>query len=146
MTANDYFMINRPSDTLVFHCVDHRFQEAFRKYIFKELSIDVYNPVVIAGGAYAICNDGDKNYEYIWDQIDFFIEKGGIKRLILINHEDCKWYGKENPNLESSDLKEKGKFDLLRAANKVKVKYPGVEVISVWAELSGESIRFHKID
>ncbi len=146
MTSNDYLMINKPSDTLVIHCVDNRFQQAFRDFVSGELGLEVFYPMVIAGGAYVISLDDHDRYGYIRDQIDFFITKGGVKRVVLINHDDCLWYKKENPNLETSDLKEKGKTDLVRAAINIKEKYPDIEVTLVWAELSGESIRFHKID
>jgi hypothetical protein len=140
-----YELMNMPSDTLVIHCVDHRFQGAFRKFIVGELGIEVFNPMVIAGGAFAIGSEHYSRYGYIWDQIDYFIKVGGVKKLVLINHEDCKWYGNEFPDLEKSKLKEKGKIDLTRAAKNVGEKYPGVEVISFWAELSADKINFKKI-
>ena len=146
MTVREYYVINRPSDTLVFHCVDHRFQEAFSKYIFKELKIDVFNPIVIAGGAYALCNNGGNKHGFIWDQIDFFIDKAGIKRIVLINHDDCKWYKLENPDLGITELENKGKSDLALASAKIKEKYPGIEIISVWAKLSGDMVKFYKMD
>jgi hypothetical protein len=141
-----YAPTNKPSDTLVIHCVDHRFQEAFKEFITKEMGIAVFNPVVIAGGAFAIGSEHLARFGYIWDQIDYFITEGGARRVVLINHDDCRWYKRENPDLETSDLKEKGKADLLRAAINIKEKYPGIEVVSVWAELSGDSIRFNKIN
>ncbi|UCC81138.1 MAG: hypothetical protein JSW64_07215 [Candidatus Zixiibacteriota bacterium] len=145
MINRGYAPTNKPSDTLVIHCVDHRFQEAFKEFITNEMGIAVFNPVVIAGGAFAVSSEHLSRYSYIWDQIDFFVTAGGVKRVVLINHGDCKWYIKENPDLEISDLKEKGKTDLARAANNVREKYPGIEVVSVWSELSGDSIRFQRI-
>jgi len=141
-----YEPMNMPSDTLVIHCVDHRFQEAFRKFIAEELGIAVFNPVVIAGGALAVASDHFAKFGYIWDQIDFFITMGGVKRVVLINHDDCLWYKKEKPGLEKPELRESGKNDLVRAAINIGERYPAVEIIPVWAELDGSNVSFNIID
>lgn len=146
VTGRSYALKNKSSDTLVIHCVDHRFQEAFQEFVKDELGIAVFIPVAIAGGAFAISSEHLARFGYIWDQIDFFVTEGGVKRVALINHEDCKWYKKENPDLETSDLKEKGRSDLVQAAINIKDKYPEIEVVSVWAEVSGDSISFSRIN
>ncbi|UCE65240.1 MAG: hypothetical protein JSU85_10215 [Candidatus Zixiibacteriota bacterium] len=146
MTKKTHALENKPSHTLVIHCVDHRFQQAFRGFIVNELGIAVFNPIVIAGGTFALSSEHFSRYAYIWDQVDFFITKGDVRKVILINHDDCLWYKKEKPDLETPDLQEKGKIDLVQAANNIKEKYPEIEVVSVWAELSGDSIRFNKIN
>lgn len=146
MANEKYEPTNIPSDTLVIHCVDHRFQEAFREYITGKLGIGVYNPVVIAGGAFALSSDHFAKFGYIWDQIEFFVSERGVNRIILINHEDCIWYRYEHPELESGELNGLGRSDLSRAAANIKDKHPGIEILLIWAELSGESIRFDQID
>jgi len=144
--GENYPIQNRQSDALIIHCVDHRFQDAFDKFIAEELKISIYNPIVIAGGALALSSDHFAKFGYIWDQIGFFIGDRGINRVILINHEDCAWYGFEHPDFKPDELKDLGKTDLTDAAANIRDKFPEVEVICFWAELSGESIRFHKIN
>jgi carbonic anhydrase len=116
MTDKSYTPTNKPSDALVIHCVDHRFQQAFNKFIGDELKIAVFNPIVIAGGALAVSSDHFAKFGYIWDQVDLFVKEKGVNRIILINHEDCAWYKYENPGLKPDELKELGRSDLSRAA------------------------------
>ena len=144
--GKNYPIQNRPSDALIIHCVDDRFQDAFERFIAEELKIFVYNPIVIAGGALALASDHFARFGYIWDQIEFFIGDRGINRVILINHEDCAWYGFEHPDFKPGELKDRGRTDLSAAAANIRDKFPQVEVICFWAELSGESISFHKIN
>jgi hypothetical protein len=146
LMGEKYRAQKKPSDTLIIHCVDHRFQEAFGEFISEELGIEVFNPVIIAGGALALSSDHFAKFGYIWDQVDFFIGDRGVKRVILINHEDCAWYEYEHPDFQPNELKELGRSDLSGAAANIRDKHPNVEIISFWAELSGESIRFKKIE
>jgi len=146
MMERNFKLQKSKSDTLAIYCADHRFQEAFSEFITDKLGIGVFNPLVIAGGAFALSSENFDRYGYIWDQVDYFVTTGGVKRVILINHEDCKWYKKENPDLSSSNLKETGKTDLSVAAKNIAAKYPEVDITSVWAELSGELVSFHKIE
>jgi hypothetical protein len=146
VTGKSYTPTSKPSDTLVIHCVDHRFQEAFRKFIVGELGIEVFNPIVIAGGALAVGSDHFEKFGYIWDQVDLFVKEKGINRIILVNHEDCAWYKHEHPGLNPDELKDLGRSDLSRAAANIRDKHPGVELMLFWAELSGDSIRFDQID
>jgi hypothetical protein len=141
-----YTAQNRPSDTLIIHCVDHRFQQAFNRFIGDELKIAVFNPIIIAGGALAVSSDHFAKFGYIWDQVDLFVKEKGITRIILINHEDCAWYKHEHPGLNPAELKELGRSDLSGAAANIRDKYPDVELMLFWAELSGDSIRFNQID
>lgn len=146
MTGKNYAPTNKPSDTLIIHCADHRFQGAFKKFIAEDLGISVFNPIVIAGGALALSSDHFEKFGYIWDQIDFFIEDRGIRRVILINHEDCAWYQYEHPDSKPDELKELGRSDLSTAAANVRDKHPGVEISLFWAELNGDKITFRIVD
>lgn len=145
MTGANYQLIKSRSETLVIHCVDHRFQDAFKKYINEELKIAVFNPLVIAGGALGVASDHYAKFGYIWDQVDFFINERGINRIILINHEDCLWYGYEHPDFSREKLREQGRSDLKKAAGNIKYKQPNVEIIMIWAAIDGDNIRFEKL-
>lgn len=145
MIDSKYQLIRRRSETLVIHCVDHRFQDAFEKYIKDGLKIAVFNPLVIAGGALGIASDHYAKFGYIWDQVDFFINERGINRIILINHEDCLWYKYEHPDFLREKLREQGRSDLKKAAGNIRYKHPDVDIIIIWAAIEGNNINFEKL-
>jgi hypothetical protein len=51
--APGYWIETRPSDALVIHCGDPRFQAAFRRFITEELGISNYMPLIVGGGIHA---------------------------------------------------------------------------------------------
>ena len=122
--------------------MDHRFQAAFREFITNELGIEFYNPVAIAGGALAIGSENYSFFGYIWNQIEYFVRQAGLKKLVLINHEDCKWYEYEHPDFSASELKSRGRSDLQDAVQNIKTKYPSVEIIIAWAWIKEGLIKF----
>ena len=140
----EYPLVTSSPEAIVIHCVDQRFQDAFNKFVVGEMGISVYVPIAIAGGALAISSDHISYFGYIWDQIDFFISLG-VKKLVLINHDDCRWYQKEHPKLDNPHLVNKGRSDLELAVVKAKEKYPDIEVTAVWAEKLNSAVKFHII-
>ena len=145
MTGKKYELANKRSEALVIHCLDHRFQGAFAKYIEDELEIKVFNPIVVAGGALPIASDHYAKFGYIWDQVDFFVNEVGISRIILINHQDCLWYKYEHPDYTEQGLIDLGSSDLKEAAGNIKYKHPGIEIIPVWAAVEGNEIKFERL-
>jgi len=93
------------TDVLVIHCSDHRFQAAFYEFLNLKLNLDEnYDLLVLPGGPQCLTL-----VEYLpkfswagWKWFRFLVEAHDLKRLILIQHQDCGWY-KELPfHLHSS--------------------------------------------
>jgi hypothetical protein len=83
------------TEVLVIHCGDYRFQGAFYEFLNGVLKLNEnYDLMVIPGGPQSLTL-----VEYLpkfswasWKWFRFFVEKHGIRRLILIQHQDCAWY------------------------------------------------------
>lgn len=84
------------ADAVVIHCSDPRFQEAFRAFVKNELKIQHPAFIVIPGGVSSVGAElfAPKHLKTLKDQIEFMMAHSKYPRLILINHEDCKMYGK----------------------------------------------------
>jgi hypothetical protein len=92
-------------EALVVHCSDHRFQAAFHELLNLKLNLDEnYDLLVLPGGPQCLTL-----VEYLpkfswagWKWVRFLVDSHDLKRLILIQHQDCAWY-KELPfHLHSS--------------------------------------------
>lgn len=84
-------------EAVVIYCGDPRFQAAFRKFIESKLGLiqGMYIPFVIDGGAGVLGRPESlpKEFKFMKERLEMFKERfGSIRRIILINHEDCTYY------------------------------------------------------
>jgi hypothetical protein len=142
-----YKIDTRPSQALVVHCGDPRFQAAFRMFITKELGIPNYTPLIIGGGVHAFGAQSllPKNFKILWQQIKFFVKEGRVNQVIFINHEDCKWYEKMQGLQSRIKLPVIGRQDLQTAARTILRDFTGVRVRSFWAAVDGDDITFNEV-
>jgi hypothetical protein len=106
-------------EVLVIHCSDYRFQAAFNEFLNLKLNLNGnYDLLVLPGGPQCLTL-----VEYLpkfswagWKWFRFLVEAHDLKRLILIQHQDCRWY-KELPNHlhTSSEPRLRQEEDLRRA-------------------------------
>lgn len=81
-----------------------------------------YDRVTLAGGVFDLYA--------ILKQIEISVKLHKIKKIVLINHEDCGAYGKEGtPQRHAEDLK--------NAKSKIKQLYPDIEVETYYLHLDG---------
>lgn len=110
-------------DAFVVMCMDFRFQKTFDQWLQKNLGQGNYDRVGFAGGV--------KSWETIFSQIEISKRLHHIKKVVLINHEDCGAYGAEgNPQRHAKDLNE--------AREKVLQAFPDLEVALYYCKLNGE--------
>ena len=139
-----YRLDDRPSEALVIHCGDPRFQSAFRRFVTEELGIVNYTPVIIGGGvhAFGVQSFLPKNFKILWEQVKFFVKENKLRRIIIINHEDCKWYEKMSGYHPRIELPLKGKLDLQDAALTILRDFAGVQVQTYWAAVDNDRVYF----
>ncbi|MBI2021722.1 hypothetical protein HYS93_02425 [Candidatus Daviesbacteria bacterium] len=109
-------------ETLIATCIDFRFQEYINDWIKENFSPKTYDRVAFAGGV--------KEFETIFGQIETSKRLHDIKKVVLINHEDCGAYGE-------SGTKKKHIQDLKQASSRIKKQYSDLEVATYYLKLSG---------
>jgi hypothetical protein len=92
-----YESVDMEPVAIVVHCSDPRFQKAFGEYIRNELGLKEgeYIPLVISGGVASLSEPLKlpKEFKFMKERIEMFLERfDSIKRIVLINHEDCRHY------------------------------------------------------
>src|SRR3989344_2761425 len=89
-----YPLHEETNDTLVIQCSDPRFQEAFRTFIQEEFGIKTYSSIVIPGASQVLTfSDFLPNLAVsLSRQLKFLVKEQGLKRLIIITHDECLWY------------------------------------------------------
>jgi carbonic anhydrase len=109
-------------EVMVVACVDFRFQRALDEWLAANIRHGNYDRVGIAGGV--------KDWDVVMQQIELSKNLHNIRRVILINHEDCGAYGE-------AGTREKHETDLRAARAAVLKQYPGMEVDMMFARLAG---------
>lgn len=115
-------MENHKAESIIVTCIDFRLQEAINKWILENLAPKTYDRVALAGGV--------KNLETILSQIDIAVRLHHIKKVVLVNHEDCGAYGEEGAEQKHSQ-------DLTYAAASIRQKYPQLEIETYYLNLDG---------
>ncbi len=109
-------------EAVVITCIDFRFQRLFERWLHENFDSRYYNRVAYAGGV--------MNWDVIFPQIEFSERVHRVKRVILINHEDCRAYGEAGTT-------ERHFHDLREARKHVLQQYPDLSVELYFARLAG---------
>lgn len=120
-------MNNHTCEAVVVTCIDFRFQEMISHWLAQNFKPKTFDRVAWAGGV--------KNLADILGQIEISLRLHHIKKVVLINHEDCGVYGEAGtPQKHAEDLRE--------AKVKVRKLYPDLAVEIYYLHLDG---RFEQI-
>ena len=101
--------MDHKAEAIIITCIDFRLQEAINNWISQNFAPKTFDRVALAGGV--------KNLDIILNQIEIAYRLHHIKKVILINHEDCGAYGKEG-------TEEKHTEDLKTAKQKILSRFP----------------------
>ena len=134
MSSTQLTSLLQSSDTevLVIHCSDHRFQAGFHEFLNQSLGLaENYDLLVLPGGPQCLTL-----VEYLpkfswagWKWFRFLVEAHDLKRLVLIQHQDCGWYKDLPLHLHSSsDPRLRQEQDLRRAHAALAKERPDLSV------------------
>ena len=76
---------------MVLSCIDPRFQSRTYKYLKNKKLIGKYSSFTIAGAAIGVtANKFKKWHSTFWQNLETSIKLHKIKKLIVLNHQDCE--------------------------------------------------------
>ena len=108
--------------TLIVHCMDFRLQKNINDWLERRFGPSDYDRVSLAGGVL--------NLEIVLKQVEICERVHGIRRVVFVNHEDCRAYGEAgNPDRHAADLH--------NAEQRIKAILPRLEVELYYLHLTG---------
>lgn len=113
------------AEALMVCCMDFRFQEAFNKFL-ETRNFAGCDVVEIAGGV--------KEWKQVKEHVDLAVSLHHVEKVILVNHRFCGAYGEKLQRDHEEELATHTE-DLLTTAQKIKEKYPHLEVETWFAEM-----------
>lgn len=111
------------ANACIVSCIDFRFQEYIKKWLSKNMKNKAYDYVGFAGAT--------KDLHTIKERLAISIRLHQISQVVLIHHEDCGAYGKE----DSHDRHAK---DLKKAQEVINALYPELKISLYYLHLNGK--------
>ena len=130
---------------MVLSCMDPRFQPIVNNYLKKRKLNGKYSAFTIAGSAIGVTASKFKKWHIsFWDNINISIKLHKIKKLIVINHQDCGAAKMMNSkkffnNIIETEIHKKS-FMLIK--NKFKKKYPSLSIETILISLNKKVKKF----
>ncbi|GIK19985.1 MAG: hypothetical protein AMXMBFR77_25480 [Phycisphaerales bacterium] len=129
------------------YCSDGRVGEHFDDFLQNGLGLPRYDRVALPGGPACLAGHPQAHLEEqgVVDELRFLVEVHGLKRIVLIAHQGCAFYG-TRLSLGEPRLELVQRADLVRAAAFVH-RVTGVERIEgYFARLVEGRVRFETVE
>ncbi len=121
-------------------CSDERFIDASITFLKNSLKLKKFDLIVTAGGPAFITAD----VPALMGNLKILKEEHDISTLVLISHEDCKYYCRKYVNTGPSEILKYQQKDLQNAKGKLLKLYPGIKLEIYFARIAGKQIIFEK--
>jgi carbonic anhydrase len=147
VSEKQFDYIGEQTDVLVIYCADPRFRDTFREFIGEELGVKHYIVRSLAGaaGPCVQCEPESEKAKQMINQIKLFVDKACVKKLIVMNHTDCKWYSNAMSESDTEKIISKQIEDLKQFADLVRDEIANIPVKKFLAVLSNNSVQFKKV-
>jgi hypothetical protein len=129
-----------PAKALVLSCIDFRFLTVERKFLGLKNLRNEYDLTALAGASLALAGfPHPSDAEAFWDQLDISVRLHQIKKVLIIDHQDCGAYASMiDPDLSKDPTRELQIHTdyLSRAYKSIRNRYPDLEVELYFATLN----------
>ena len=134
-------------ELLVFSCIDFRFQEPLKEFLNKDYKGN-YDLVCLAGSVKNFVSGGGADKETFLKQVKISKDLHHIKKVFLINHQNCGAYGAELQSGSPEEI-EKHHRDLLAVREELSVFFPDLQFSLFFVQFEKErltSVQFTRLD
>jgi hypothetical protein len=135
------------SGALVVHCSDPRYQAHFHDFLRNGLGLDRYALLSVPGGVHALTlTEYLPKFSWVgWRWVEFL---GGLietARVVLIGHDDCRWYQDRRFSHLHGNADASQRADLRRVHSAIVERVPGAVVETWFARLDGDRAVFEQV-
>lgn len=128
------------------YCSDGRYGAQFDDLLQNQLRLPRYDRLAVPGGAACLARHF-KTYreeEGVTEQLRFLIESHGLKRIVLIAHQDCAFY-LHRLEVSPLQLESQQREDMQKAVDRVRSFGWTLEVDAWFARRRGEAVLFERV-
>jgi hypothetical protein len=131
----------------VFHCSDPRYQPHFAEFLRSGLELDRYALVAVPGGPQCLAqtNGLPALTQAGWRWTDFLAALMRPTRVVLIQHDDCRWYIETGPTADPALVRQRQVDDLHSVGAAIAARMHGVRVDLFYATLETTGARIARL-
>jgi len=132
------------SPTLVIACADGRWRDHIEDFAANGLKTGpAYDLLMIPGGVepLALADLIPKDFNFLRRRLDMLVRSHGIRRIVLIAHENCGWYRERKLGPVTVDLKTRQLADLRRARTLIHDWFGEASIETYFARVDGSPPR-----
>jgi hypothetical protein len=135
---------NQQTGVVVVHCSDPRYQPHFQDFLRVGLRLDRYGLVAIPGGAQTLTLvDYLPKFSWAgWRWLKFLIKLMKPERIVLIAHDDCRWYVDNQFEPDPARLRSRQLEDLRGVRDAIIDRFGVVRVEMYYATLGADGAVF----
>lgn len=135
------------SGVLVVHCSDPRYQEPFHDFVHDQLRIDRYALLAIPGGPqFLTLAEYLPKFSWVgWRWVKFLGDLGNSARVILLAHDDCRWYMDGRFGSAPPSLREKQIKDLRAVCAEMRERFGNIGIELYYARMEKGQAVFDKL-
>jgi hypothetical protein len=140
-------MLEPESDVVVVHCSDPRYQPHFQEFLRKRLGLDRYALVAVPGGPqFLTLAEYLPKFSWVgWRWMKFLVDLSKPRRVVLIAHDDCRWYRDARFFHLHPDVGDRQRADLKQVRAAFAERFPGVAIDGFFARLDGDEAVFESV-
>lgn len=123
--------------TFVVHCSSSLYQPFFQEFLRNKLGIAHYGLLALPGGVQCLTL-AELLPKFAWSgwrQIKFLMDIDAPSRVILIGHDDCRWYHRGPIPHADTHEKDRQTADLRKVAREWQERFPDMDVAMYYAHL-----------
>jgi hypothetical protein len=135
------------AEVIAIHCSDPRYQPHFQQFLNASFGPGHYAPVVVPGGPQLLALA-----EYLpkfawsgWRWLKFLVDLSQPRRVVLIQHDDCRWYHDTRFLHMSDDIPARQLDDMRRVRSALTERFGLKDVQLYVAKLEGEQAVFEQV-
>jgi hypothetical protein len=135
------------AEVIAIHCSDPRYQPHFQQFLNATFRPGHYAPVVVPGGPQllALADYLPKFGWAGWRWVKFLVDLSRARRVVLIQHDDCRWYHDTRFLHMADDIATRQLEDMHRVRDALTERFGLKDVQLYVARLDGEEAVFDQV-
>jgi len=135
------------SDVVVVHCSDPRYQPHFQEFLKAGLGLERYGLVAVPGGPqFLTLAEYLPKFSWVgWRWMKFLVDLSRPHRVVLIGHDDCRWYLDSRFFHARGTVGERQHADLHQVRAILAERFPAVAIEAYFARLVGDEAVFEAV-
>lgn len=135
------------ADVIVVHCSDPRYQPHFQDFLKRGLGLDSYALLAVPGGPqFLTLAEYLPKFSWVgWRWMKFLVDLSKPRRVVLIGHDDCRWYLDARFMHAHEGNSDRQMADLRTLRTQFAERFPAVTIDTYFARLDGDEASFDRV-